>query len=386
MTVAESLSNLVFAAISDLKDVKCSGNWMWAAKLPGEGAALYDACVAMCDLMGKLGVAIDGGKDSLSMAARVGKDTIKSPGTLVVSTYAPCPDVRRVVTPDLKAPASNKKGILLYVDLSGNRNRLGGSALAQCYKQLGNSVPDVDQPEQLAAAFKVTQKLIKEDKILAGHDVSDGGLITCLLEMVFGGMSGIVVNLSRKEGTIFEILFAEELGWVLEIDELDLPYVMSTFTNKKVPVYNIGTSVDFGLNSSISISVNKIVCLQSTILPLMKMWEETSYQLEFRQTMRDCVESEYQSLNYRTGPKYNLAFDPDVPRMMKNMSVKVAVLREEGTNGDREMGAAFLRAGFEVWDITMQDLINETLTIDQFRGLIFPGGFSYAGKCFKLNY
>lgn len=105
MTVAESLSNLVFAAISDLQDVKCSGNWMWAAKLPGEGAALYDACEAMCSIMAELGIAVDGGKDSLSMAARVGKETVKAPGTLVVSTYAPCPDVRKVITPDLKAPS-----------------------------------------------------------------------------------------------------------------------------------------------------------------------------------------------------------------------------------------------------------------------------------------
>lgn len=137
MTVAEALSNLVFAAITDLRDVKCSGNWMWAAKLPGEGAALYDTCVAMCDIMSQLGIAIDGGKDSLSMAARVGTDTVKAPGALVVSTYAPCWDVRKVVTPDLKAPGMGKSGVLLFVDLSGGYCRLGGSALAQVFKQLG---------------------------------------------------------------------------------------------------------------------------------------------------------------------------------------------------------------------------------------------------------
>lgn len=137
MTVAEALSNLVFAAITDLRDVKCSGNWMWAAKLPGEGAALYDTCVAMCDIMSQLGIAIDGGKDSLSMAARVGSETVKAPGTIVVSTYAPCPDVRKVVTPDLKVPSMGKKGVLLFVDLSNGYSRLGGTAIAQAYKQLG---------------------------------------------------------------------------------------------------------------------------------------------------------------------------------------------------------------------------------------------------------
>jgi phosphoribosylformylglycinamidine synthase len=140
--------------------VKCSGNWMWAAKLPGEGAALLEACEAMCDVMQKLGVAVDGGKDSLSMAARVGKETVKAPGTLVVSTYAPCPDIRKVVTPDLKSPSATKEGLLIYVDLSGGKSRLGGTALAQCYKQLGNVVPDLDDPSVLVNAFNTTQALI----------------------------------------------------------------------------------------------------------------------------------------------------------------------------------------------------------------------------------
>jgi len=125
MAVGEALTNLVFARVSQLKDVKCSGNWMWAAKLPGEGAALYDACAAMCDVMSELGVAVDGGKDSLSMAARVGTETVKAPGTLVVSVYAPCPDITATVTPDLKCP--NGKGVLLHVEFSPCRGRLGGS-------------------------------------------------------------------------------------------------------------------------------------------------------------------------------------------------------------------------------------------------------------------
>lgn len=229
MTVAESLSNLVFALISDLRDVKCSGNWMWAAKLPGEGAGLYDACEAMCKIMSQLGVAIDGGKDSLSMAARVGQKTVKAPGTLVVSTYAPCPDVRKVVTPDLKAPAMGKTGTLLYVDLSNGKSRLGGSALAQCFNQLGNDVPDVDDVETFKNAFIATQELIKDSAICAGHDVSDGGLITCILEMCFGGMSGVDVNITHKEGKVLPILFCEEPGWVLEVLDSDVSHCMSVF-------------------------------------------------------------------------------------------------------------------------------------------------------------
>lgn len=230
MTVAEALSNLVFAAITDLRDVKCSGNWMWAAKLPGEGAALYETCVEMCNVMSELGIAIDGGKDSLSMAARVGKKTVKAPGTLVVSTYAPCPDVRKLITPDLKAPAMGKKGVLLHIDLSRGYNRLGGSALAQCYKQLGNESPNLESAEDLKNAFNATQELIKDGALLAGHDISDGGLITCLLEMCFGGISGINVNIGHKSGTsIISILFSEEVGWVVETLESDLTHCKNVF-------------------------------------------------------------------------------------------------------------------------------------------------------------
>lgn len=229
MTVAEALSNLVFAAITNIKDIKCSGNWMWAAKLPGEGAALFDTCAAMCKFMCELGIAIDGGKDSLSMAARVGKETVKAPGTLVVSTYAPCPDVRKVVTPDLKAPSMCKNGILLFVDLSGDHSRLGGSALAQCLKQLGNESPDVNNAEDLKNAFNATQELIKDGAILSGHDVSDGGLITCLLEMAFAGISGINVNINHRSGHSIPILFSEEVGWVLEVLDTDLAHCMSVF-------------------------------------------------------------------------------------------------------------------------------------------------------------
>lgn len=229
MTVAEALSNLVFAAISDLRDVKCSGNWMWAAKLPGEGAALYDTCTAMCKIMSELEIAIDGGKDSLSMAARVGSKTVKAPGTLVVSTYAPCPDIRKKVTPDLKAPSMGKSGILLFVDLSNGCNRLGGSALAQCFKELGNIVPNVESVEDLKNAFNATQELIRDGAILAGHDVSDGGLITCLLEMCFAGMSGIHVNIDHRNGPCLPILFSEEVGWVVEVLENDLSHCLSVF-------------------------------------------------------------------------------------------------------------------------------------------------------------
>ncbi|XP_014208739.1 phosphoribosylformylglycinamidine synthase [Copidosoma floridanum] len=381
MTVAEALSNLVFAKISELEDVKCSGNWMWAAKLPGEGAALYDACTAMCNVMKELGIAVDGGKDSLSMAARVGKgEVVKAPGTLVVSCYAPCPDIRQVITPDLKAPSIGEEGFLIFVDLSDGKSRLGGTAFAQVYNQLGDMVPDVESATTIKYAFKATQSLIEEGKVLAGHDVSDGGLITCVLEMGFAGISGINVAINHREGSPHEILFAEEIGWVLEVREDDVKHVLDVFKQFNAPVAHIiGKSVGLGLHSKAHVSVNRVSVLESSISELMNMWEETSYHLELRQTNADCAAQEYKNFVDRSSPAYKLSFDPDVPLTSKfKPEIPVAVLREEGTNGDREMAASLVNAGFQVWDVTMQDLLNNEISLDKFRGIVFPGGFSYA--------
>ena len=157
MCVGEALTNMVWAKISALEDIKCSGNWMWAAKLPGEGVKLYDAAVALSDIMTSLGIAIDGGKDSLSMAAQVRDDdgnteTVKSPGTLVISAYATCPDITKVITPDIKKPGQSR---LLFIDLGEGKTRLGGSALAHVYNQIGHDSPDVEDPELLKRSFNV---------------------------------------------------------------------------------------------------------------------------------------------------------------------------------------------------------------------------------------
>lgn len=387
MTVAEAVSNLVFARITSLRDVKCSGNWMWPAKLPGEGAALYEACTAMCSLMRELGIAIDGGKDSLSMAARVGQEIVKAPGTLVVSCYAPCPDVRCVITPDLKAPVAGRQGCLLFVDLSRDKSRLGGTALSQVYNQLGDDVPDVEDARVLSNAFDATQQLIADEKILAGHDVSDGGLITCLLEMCFAGISGIHVNVTHKSAPAIDVLFSEEVGWVLEIDEVHYNGVMEVFQQHGVSVYLIGKSMGLGMNSEIIVKVRNEIVLSTTVVDSMSIWEETSYQLERHQMNVDCALEEYAGLRERTVPAYYLSFNPTRTDHSFTVSrpiskhIRVAVIREEGINGDREMAASLLKAGFDVWDVTMQDLLKNHVTLDTFRGVIFPGGFSYADVC-----
>ncbi|XP_075141937.1 phosphoribosylformylglycinamidine synthase isoform X2 [Leptodactylus fuscus] len=377
MAVGEALTNLVFALVTDLKDVKCSGNWMWAAKLPGEGAALYDACVAMCDVMAQVGIAVDGGKDSLSMAARVEAETVKAPGSLVISVYAVCPDITATVTPDLKNPG--QKGILLYVPLTPGKHRLGGSALAQCYSQLGQHPPDLDDPQTLVSCFKVTQQLIKERVLSAGHDVSDGGLITCLLEMAFAGNCGLDVEFSSPDISVMDLLFSEELGLVLEVSETSHDHVIQQYQAQGLQCVRLGQTQGRGPGSRVRICVNGEEVLCDEVGRLRALWEETSFQLERLQANPNFVSQEEVGLLKREGPDYQLTFNPcEKPALIGSAQPRVAVVREEGSNGDREMAAALLMAGFEVWDVTMEDLLSGGTGLDIFRGVIFVGGFSYA--------
>ncbi|CAN8032607.1 unnamed protein product [Ixodes persulcatus] len=377
MSVAEAVSNLVFARISSLQDVKCSGNWMWAAKLPGEGAALYEACKAMCASMSALGIAVDGGKDSLSMAARVGKDTVKAPGAIVVSTYAPCPDITATVTPDLKMPSAGQRGVLLHIDITPDKRRLGGTALAQCFKQLGDEVPDLNDPRRLRTAFNTTQELLCEGLLMSGHDVSDGGLVTCLLEMAFAGNCGLEVDVPAK-GDAIAALFHEEVGWVLEVEPRNQARVEEAFERAGVHCVALGHSVGFGPRAQVCVSVAGEPMICGKVCDLRDVWEETSYQLELRQCDPECAAEERQGLLKRTAPPYKVTFSLDIPRRNPEPQLRVAVLREEGVNSDREMAASFFNAGFEAWDVTMSDLLRGSVTLDQFRGLVFPGGFSYA--------
>ncbi|XP_006151807.1 phosphoribosylformylglycinamidine synthase [Tupaia chinensis] len=379
LAVAEALTNLVFALVTDLRDVKCSGNWMWAAKLPGEGAALADACEAMVAVMAALGVAVDGGKDSLSMAARVGTETVRAPGSLVISTYAVCPDITATVTPDLKCPGG--RGHLLYVPLSPGQHRLGGTALAQCFSQLGELPPDLDFPDNLVRAFSITQGLLKDHLLCSGHDVSDGGLVTCLLEMAFAGNCGIEVDVPAPGVDALPVLFAEEPGLVLEVQEADLAQVLTRYRGAGLQCLELGHTGAAGPHAMVQLSVNGAVVLEEPVGQLRALWEETSFQLDRLQAEPRCVAEEEQGLRERMGPSYCLppTFpQASVPREPGGPIPRVAILREEGSNGDREMADAFHLAGFEVWDVTMQDLCSGAVRLDTFRGVAFVGGFSYA--------
>lgn len=432
LSLAESLTNMVSAPITSLPDVKASVNWMYAAKMGSEGSDMYDAAVAMRDAMVSLRVACDGGKDSLSMAAAAGGETVMAPGNVVVSAYAPCTDVTRVVTPDLKLPGS---GILVHVDLAGvdggspssspssspaaPLRRLGGSALAHAYGQVGSLSPDVDL-QALGAAFEVTQKLIKkkDSPIVSGHDVSDGGLAVALLEMAFAGNVGIDVSLpaspspgassgeDASQHPELATLFAEEPGLVLEVSggAAGAAAVVSAFAAAGVRASVVGFVRGDG-SGRVSINVGESAkVISGDVAALRDEWEETSFRLDALQAAESCVAQEREDLRKAQTPEweipYALRWSPGRPPPFASGGAgaasilapspssppgppdparpRVAVLREEGSNGDREMAAALHAAGLEPWDVTMSDLLAGRASLSSFRGLVFVGGFSYA--------
>jgi phosphoribosylformylglycinamidine synthase len=426
LSVGEALTNLVWASLDGrgLKDCKCSANWMWAAKLPGEAAKMYDCCEAMTNFMKEIGIAIDGGKDSLSMAANINeKKQIKAPGTLVITMYACCDDITKTITPDLKILSSKdtKKEIssfLFYVDLGKGKNRLGGSALAQVYEQIGTISPDIEDICLFINTFKATQESIKKKLLLAGHDRSDGGLIVTLLEMAFAGNCGFEVDIPLLQTStttptnttttttntttslqdLLQLFFSEELGLVFQVSSDCLDQVKEIFIKKyKVPLVQIGQvfppSSTFTSTSTFTTTkeepmvifkVNGNLVLKEKMFDLRDIWEATSFEMEKKQCNPFCVEQEQKSLRTRslTGPQWKILFDC-LPLYRTPLEIqkihRIGILREEGSNGEREMFSAFHMAGFEVWDITMSDLIQQRICLDEkFQGLAFVGGFSFA--------
>ena len=388
MSVGEALTNIVWAEVSGLGDIRCSANWMWAPKLPGEGSRLYDAAIAMRDVMIEFGMAVDGGKDSLSMAAKVTKpdgtcETVKSPGTLVISAYVTCPDITKTVTPDLKAPGKSK---LLFIDLGNGMNRLGGSALAQVYGQVGDRSPDLDDPQLLTRTFNAVQNLVRDELILAGHDRSDGGLATTLLEMAFAGNCGIEIDLGPQKDAL-ACLFSEELGLAIEYLPSEEAKIFSVLDKAAVPYQIIGKTISnkrilFSFRTLLDTPNSELRTLLAEDMRMLRdIWEETSHQLDLLQRNPENIREERQNIYDRKGPSFAIPFAPSISSEECLCSIhkpKVAVIREEGSNGDREMTSAFFMAGFEPWDVTMTDLLDGRVTLDQFRGVVFVGGFSYA--------
>ncbi|UCE47809.1 MAG: phosphoribosylformylglycinamidine synthase subunit PurQ, partial [Phycisphaerales bacterium] len=383
----ESLTNLVWAPVEDFASINFSATWQWPCKQPGEDARLYQTVRAATELCKELGLRIPVGKDSVSMTAWTTLDgrrhPIKSPGTVQMISFAPCPDITKVVTPDIKMPG---EGVLIVLDLSDGKRRLGGSALAQVYEQLGNEAPDVENPALLKKGFEAVQELIREDLVLSGHDVSDGGLISCLLEMAFAGNCGLEIDTNNSDvfgaHDAFASLFAEELGLVFEILPANLERVEEIL---KIYGFDYGKkAVPLGRATKehrVRIKHLGRTVLEADMKALRDIWQETSFELDMHQANPACVEAE-RNVNYdREGLRFQLTFDP-VPTARKKMEAgekpKVAILREAGTNGAREMAGSFYAAGFEPWDVTMADIAEERVSLADFRGVAFSGGFSFA--------
>ncbi|MEK9180670.1 MAG: phosphoribosylformylglycinamidine synthase, partial [Patescibacteria group bacterium] len=380
LAVAEALLNLVGAKITRIKDIKMSANWMWAAKRPGEGPRLIAAAQALRDYLIPLGMAIDGGKDSLSMSARLtGPDNqpqeAKAPGELILSYYAPMLDVGRKITCDLKQWGN----ALVYIDLAGDRKALGGSALAQCFKQTGDDCPDACEPARLKQIFELVQQLVQSGGIVSVHDVSDGGLITTLLEMAFAGNRGVYINLDHTAETL-PLFFSEGPGLVLEFPSWQLAKLLDQIRGIGVYADQIGKVGETG--GPITVAHNNRPVLNCEMTKLRAIWEETSSRLDALQANPECVSEEARvNRNPLAPPPYRLTFSPaptPQSRFRKAARPNVAVVREQGTNGDAEMIAALQMAGFKTWDVTMSDLVAGRAVLDErFRGVIFPGGFSF---------
>ena len=399
LTVAEAVTNMMFAAVESLGHAKCSANWMWAAKLPGEAARMWVACEALRDALVEVGVGVDGGKDSLSMAAKCGDEVVKAPGQITVTAYNTCTDVRLTVTPDLKAAPGGAPTKLLRVGLPGARGALGGSALAQVYGQLGSDCTDCSVADLavLREVFGASQALLRAGKLLAAHDVSDGGALVAALEMAFASNAALRLDFpaapnAPEEGSVLgapdvpclRALFSEEPAVLVEVAAEDAEEVLAAYRAAGADARALGECEgrEDGRAAEVAVAFRGAEVLRSTVAALRDAWEATSFALEGLQTNPQCAAAERDALAARKGHAWALSYAPAPTSgalMALSEKPKVAVLRHEGTNGDREMGAAFCAAGFEAWDITMNDLLNGDAALDgRFRGVAFCGGFSFA--------
>lgn len=263
-----------------------------------------------------------------------------------------------------------------------NSCRLGCSALAQVYNQLGDACPDFENVDLFKSTWDIVQRLIGEQKLLAGHDRSDGGLLVTLLEMAFAGDCGLKLSLDIANdltSSIIPYLFNEELGLVFEVHNSALDAVVSEFNGKSIPVQVLG---DTTVEKTISITAGNTVVLHDSTVELRDIWEATSFELEMRQKNPKCIVQEKTGLKSRKAPPLKLSFTPvmSIQSQLKSPAnrPRIAILREEGSNGDREMVAAWYSAGFDVWDVKMSDFVTSAFSLQSFRGVAFVGGFSYA--------
>ena len=383
MAVAEAITNIAAAHIGDLKRVRLSANWMAAAGQPGQDAALYDTVRAVGqELCPELGIAIPVGKDSLSMTSVWEEDggarSMSAPLSLIVSAFAPVEDVRGTVTPRVRPG----EGPLLLVDLGHGRNRLGGSCLAQVFAATGTEAPDLDRPADLRALFETVQGLLAARLALAYHDRSDGGLFVTLCEMAFAGRAGFAVDLDDLGDDPAAILFSEEAGAVLQVAPQDVPEVRERFVHAGLGQhFHVLGGVDDG--SRLSFRWRGREVLGGERVAWRRTWSETSYRMQALRDDPECAREAFDALLDEADPGLNAALGfhlneaREAPEVATGARPRVAVLREQGVNGQTEMAAAFHHAGFDGVDVHMSDILSGRTDLDGFSGIVACGGFSY---------
>ncbi len=389
MAVGEALTNLA-AAPADLARVKLSANWMAAAGHAGEDAALYDTVRAVAlELCPALGIGIPVGKDSLSMkttweeAGR--KKEVVAPLSLIVSAFAPCADARRVLTPQLRLDAGATE--LILIDLGRGRNRLGGSILAQVYGQMGNAAPDLDDAHALKRFFGAVQALNRDGLLLAYHDRSDGGLFAAVCETAFAAHCGVTLDLDAlchgaggDPARVLAALFNEELGALLQVRARDRDAVLARLRAEELQAQVIGSP---NAGDDIRLVRGATPLFARKRIELQRAWSETTWRMQALRDNPECAREEYERILDASDPGLHakLGFDPgaDVaaPYLRNSARPRIAILREQGVNGQVEMAAAFDRAGFDATDVHMSDIISGRVSLSGYRGLAACGGFSY---------
>jgi phosphoribosylformylglycinamidine synthase len=377
LAIAESLTNIVWAPLTQgLRGVSLSANWMWPARNKGEDARLYKAVEAVSEFAVRLGINIPTGKDSLSMTQKYpdGK-TVYSPGTVIISAVAEVEDIRRTVSPVI-APVEGSK--LIYIDFSNDSRKLGGSAFAQIVNQLGNETPSVKDDHYFAKAFEAVQQVVKSETIYAGHDISEGGLITTLLEMCFAvPHAGMTLNLQGLDHDLVKTLFAENPGVVIQVK--DEARVVDTLTKHGINYRIIGFITG---ERKLSIRHHQGVTALN-IDELRNDWFRTSYLLDKKQRNPELAEKRYrnydnQLLHYTfpaqfTGKLADLGINA---HRKESTGIRAAIIREKGVNGDREMAYSLYLAGFDVKDVHMTDLVSGREDLSDVNLIVFVGGFS----------
>lgn len=385
LAVAESLTNIAATNIGDIKRIKLSANWMSAAGHNGEDAGLYEAVKAVGEeLCPQLGLTIPVGKDSMSMKTTWQENgeqkSVTAPLSLVISAFARVEDVRKTVTPQLRTDKGNSR--LLLIDLGEGKNRLGATALAQVYKQLGDKPADVVNVAHLKGFFDAMQQLVNEQKLLAYHDRSDGGLIITLAEMAFAGHCGLSVDISALGDNDLAVLFNEELGAVIQVKESDLNAVRHIFEqNGVLPLLKeLGT---VSQDDQFEITRGTKVLLKEARSELRGIWAELTHKMQALRDNPECADQEFvakkkpDDKGFSVSLTYDLNEDIAAPYIAKGVRPRIAILREQGINSHYEMAAAFDRAGFDAIDVHMSDLQQQRHHLQDFQALVACGGFSY---------